>query len=155
MAAHTHENLHIPRGPLLGGAALICATLLTVATVRLSGVDISSESRAPVLAERMLQFVDRPDGSIEVREEGRVVRTIPTGQENFVRGALRALARERRLAQVGPQPPFRLTAHADGRLTLGDPSTGRRVDLESFGPGNSALFARLLETADDTKAAAR
>ena len=37
-------------------------------------------------------------------------------------------------------------AVADGRLTLVDPGTGRRVDLESFGPTNSAVFAQLLPT---------
>lgn len=142
-AVHSHE-MNLPRGPLIGGAALVIATIVTVAAVRLSGVDISAESRAPIVAERMLRFVDLADGRIEVREGERVLRTIAAGDENFVRGALRALARERRLQQVGSEPPFRLVAHADGRLTLFDPSTGRRLDLESFGPDNSASFARLL-----------
>jgi len=30
-------------------------------------------------------------------------------------------------------------------LTLVDPGTGRRVDLESFGPTNAAVFARLMQ----------
>ena len=37
-----------------------------------------------------------------------------------------------------------LTARADGRLTLVDPATSERVDLESFGPTNAAVFAQLL-----------
>ncbi|NBT80006.1 MAG: photosynthetic complex assembly protein PuhC, partial [Betaproteobacteria bacterium] len=32
----------------------------------------------------------------------------------------------------------------DGRLTLIDPSTGRTIDLESFGAINANNFARLL-----------
>jgi hypothetical protein len=37
-----------------------------------------------------------------------------------------------------------LIAREDGRLTLADPSTGRMIDLESFGLVNAQHFARLL-----------
>ena len=40
--------------------------------------------------------------------------------------------------------PFELIARVDGRVTLFDPSTGQRVDLESFGPTNTGEFARFL-----------
>ena len=40
--------------------------------------------------------------------------------------------------------PSELIGRADGRLTLEDPTTGRRVDLESFGPTNAGVFAQLL-----------
>ena len=40
--------------------------------------------------------------------------------------------------------PFELIARADGRLTLIDTATEARIDLESFGPTNAAVFARLL-----------
>jgi len=61
-----------------------------------------------------------------------------------VRGSLRALTRERKARELGPEQPFELIAQADGRLTLHDPATGKRVELESFGPSNSANFSRLL-----------
>jgi hypothetical protein len=64
------------------------------------------------------------------------------GEQGFVRGALRALSRERHARGIGSVPPFELVAHVDGRITLVDPSTGQRVDLESFGPTNTAEFAR-------------
>jgi putative photosynthetic complex assembly protein len=57
---------------------------------------------------------------------------------------LRGLARERRRSGIGSDIPFELVAHTDGRLTLKDPATARRVDLESFGPTNLMEFARLL-----------
>jgi putative photosynthetic complex assembly protein len=57
---------------------------------------------------------------------------------------LRALARERQKRDLGAGPAFELIARADGRLTLNDPATGERLDLESFGPTNAAVFARLL-----------
>ena len=60
------------------------------------------------------------------------------------RGTLRGLARERKRVGGGPEQAFELIAHADGRLTLRDPVTARRIDLASFGPINASGFAELL-----------
>jgi putative photosynthetic complex assembly protein len=153
MSIHSH-TLAIPRGPLLAAALMIGLSLIAVAATRLSGVDVSSRSQASVLAERALRFEDRPDGSIRVLAvadgtggPAQVLRTVEPGHDGFLRGALRALVRQRRSAGIGDEVPFRLVAHADGRLTLEDPATAQRVDLESFGPTNSAVFAQLLRSA--------
>ena len=47
--------------------------------------------------------------------------------------------------------PFELHARTDGRLTLIDPATHMRLDLESFGPTNAGLFAQLLQDPQTTK----
>lgn len=141
---HHHHELTVPRGPLLGAATLIGATLIAVAAVRWSGMDISTRSQAPVLAERALHFVDRADGGIEVRDGSTRITTVAAGEDGFLRGALRALVRERRQFGIGATQPFVLRAHGDGRLSLEDPATGQRIDLESFGPSNAQRFARLL-----------
>jgi putative photosynthetic complex assembly protein len=134
----------MPRGPLLAIGALLLAVLVGVAVVRLSGTEIRSPDAAPV-AQRSLRFEDRPDGSVAVLDarSGEQIESIQ-GEAGFLRGALRAMARERRKQGLGSAPAFELVARADGRLTLLDPATGERVDLESFGPTNAAAFARLL-----------
>jgi len=134
------------RLPLAAAALLVLVALLGAAAVRWSGVPIR-EPDAPVLASRDLRFEDRADGSIAVTDarSGATIETV-RGEAGFVRGALRALTRERRRSGIDAQPPFRLLAHADGRLTLVDPATARRIDLEAFGPTNAAEFARLLGT---------
>lgn len=139
------ENAGFPRGPLLALGGLVLAVLAAVSAVRLSGMPISTPD-APAAVTRQLRFEDRPDGSIVVIDavQGQVVQTI-TGQAGFIRGTLRGLARQRKLEGIGPERPFELIGRADGRLTLIDPATHRRVDLESFGPTNSAEFARLLQ----------
>ena len=95
---------------------------------------------------RDLRFDDRADGGVVITEwpAGDVVAVLPPGTNGFVRGVMRGLARDRRAREIGSEPPFRLTHWSDGRLTLDDPSTGRRIDLDAFGPTNTAVFARLM-----------
>ncbi len=126
----------------VGGVLL--ATVMGVASVRMSGVDIRAPDEA-ALAVRELRFEDRPDGSVVVIDAPTrtVIHTV-TGENGFFRGALRGLARERKRNGLGPEQPFQLIGRADGRLTLVDPATGQRIDLESFGPTNAAVFARFM-----------
>jgi putative photosynthetic complex assembly protein len=146
-STHSHA-MNVPRGPLVAAGLLIAATIVAVGAIRLSGLDLSTRSQAPVVAERDLRFDDMADGSVRVRDarqpDAAPLRVIDAGSGGFLRGALRALVRSRRLAGLGDETPFRLVAHADGRLTLHDPATGQRVDLESFGPAQSADFAAML-----------
>ena len=145
----------MPRGPLLAIGALLLVVIVGVAGVRLSGEVIRAPD-AEAVATRSLRFEDRPDGSVAVLDarSGQQVDAIE-GEAGFLRGALRALARERRKQGLGAGPAFELIARADGRLTLADPATGERIDLESFGPTNAGAFARLLGAASASPAAGR
>jgi hypothetical protein len=49
-----------------------------------------------------------------------------------------------RSARNRPSASTSASSGAVARLTLADPATGERVDLESFGPTNAAAFAQLL-----------
>jgi len=97
---------------------------------------------------QQLRFEDRDDGGIAVRDarSGALLATVAPGTNGFLRSTMRGLVRERKRQGLGPELPFELIARVDGRLTLIDPGTHRRIDLESFGPTNSAVFARLLPT---------
>jgi putative photosynthetic complex assembly protein len=108
---------------------------------------------ATAVASRGLRFVDQTDGTVAVLDaaDARVIEVIASGQENFVRGALRGFARERRRQDIGAEPPFLLTRWTDGRLSLDDPSTGRHVELSAFGPTNAEAFGRLLQRRDGTR----
>lgn len=144
MDAITATNNVLPRGVLIAIGVVLCATLVSVAAVRLSGSDIKEPDQA-AMAVRELRFEDRPDGSVVVIDAHtkNVIHTM-TGENGFFRGALRSLARERRRAGLGSEQPFQLIGRADGRLTLVDPATGQRIDLESFGPTNAAVFNRFM-----------
>lgn len=147
MDAHATPQT-LSKWPLLAIGAMLMSILIGVTAVRLSGTDISTPDAAAV-ATRDLRFEDRPDGSIAVVDasSGIVIESI-VGEQGFIRGTLRGLARERKRQGIGPEAPFQLVGRADGRLTLIDPATGRRVDLESFGPVNAGAFVRLLEQSE-------
>lgn len=152
-SAVAHADRTLPRGALVGAAALIALSLGLVAAARLVGYQPARPPSSAVVERRDLRFVDRPDGAVLVYSgaDGRLVDTLQPGTNGFVRGVLRGLARERRADHVSAEPPFRLTRWADGRLSLDDPSTGRHVDLEVFGPTNAGAFARILIASDAPK----
>jgi putative photosynthetic complex assembly protein len=140
-----------PRGPLIAVGALLLTTLAAVGAARLDGATPRVQPDAPAVSLRELRFEDRPDGSIAVIDarDGQLVQRVE-GESGFVRGTLRGLARERQRMGHGPQQPFHLVQRADGRLTLIDPVSGARVDLESFGPTNAGHFARWVSPARST-----
>ncbi len=137
--------------PAIGIAAILALSLATAIVVPLSG----ERARGPEgehLLSRELRFQDMPDGGVEVTSgQGARVTVLEPGSNAFVRGALRALVRERRRDELGPEVPFRLTVWEDGRLTLDDPLTGESVDLRAFGRTNAEAFARILLAAEGVR----
>jgi putative photosynthetic complex assembly protein len=136
---------NFPKWILYFAGGIIAFSLISVALIRITG-NGPDQIAAAAISERLLRFDDMLDGGVSVTDGVTGARVAELhGEQGFVRGALRALTRERHSRQIGSKQPFKLTARVDGRLTLTDPSTGQRVDLESFGPTNSGEFLRFLE----------
>jgi putative photosynthetic complex assembly protein len=138
-----------PRAPLIGAAVMVGLTIVLVAVVRLSGVSVAQPTEGKPFAVRELHFTDRADGGITVSDAAagdRVVDIVKPETGYFLRATLRGLAHQRLREDLGAGPPFRLSGWPDGRLTLDDTVTGRRVDLEAFGESNEVVFAKLLMT---------
>lgn len=128
--------------PVWAMLGLALVTLAMVGWQRLAGGPPAQVT--DVTWQRALHFEDRPNGDVAVldaRDRREVARF--SGEQGFLRGALRTLARERLRRGIGPSEPFVLSGHDSGRLTLSDPVTGTRIALESFGPSNVAVFAPL------------
>lgn len=142
MATRTTDTF--PRWVLWCVAGLLAFTIAAVALVRITG-NGPDQLAAATITERLLRFEDRAGGGVAVidGETGQLLTTV-TGEQGFFRGALRALARDRSARKIGPEQPFKLISRTDGRLTLFDPVSGQRVDLESFGPTNAAVFVPFL-----------
>ena len=133
-----------PRWVLYCAGGVVAFSLIAVGFVRITGNGPDQRVSAGT-QERPLRFEDRPDGGVAVID-GRSGETLATlqGEQGFVRGALRVLARERKARGLGAELPFQLIARTDGGLTLYDPATLQRIDLESFGPTQAGSFSRFL-----------
>lgn len=126
---------------LIGSMLLLI--LLAVGIARWQGISNKQEDAATVW-QRDLIFADGPQGSVIVRDAQSQTEIAQfEGEQGFLRSTLRALVRERKRQNIGPNAPMQLLGRADGRLTLLDPSTQQRIDLEAFGPSNAAVFAGL------------
>ncbi|MEY3286851.1 MAG: putative photosynthetic complex assembly protein PuhC [Pseudomonadota bacterium] len=142
---HAHEAPLVTPAALAILGSLLLLTVLIVAAVRWSGMDIRHPD-APSVQVTALRFLDLPDGSIDVLDGQSGQRiTVIDGEAGFLRGALRVLSHDRLRRGLGPQAPFELHQRQDGRLTLIDPQTGMRLDLESFGPQHASTFSRLIQ----------
>jgi putative photosynthetic complex assembly protein len=145
MSQAVHEPV-VPKGGVFAAAALVLFALASVTTVRLTGVGEVHMTLPAAVQSRDLQFADGHNGAVLVYDatDHRLIDTLAPGSNGFIRVVLRGLARERRLGDIGSQPPFRLTRYASGQITLTDTSTGKQIDLGAFGSSNTEAFARLM-----------
>lgn len=135
--------------PILAGAAALIAFAFTASWLSVeTGVGAMRLSDASIVQTRDLLFKDGANGAVLVVDvqSGGIVDTIESGQGGFERGVLRSLARERRTHALEKETPFRLVRRTDGSLSIEDPSTGRRVELDAFGTTNVKAFSRLVDT---------
>lgn len=141
------ENHAIPRGALLSLLGLVVLSLVAVIIAQAVGYKADRPLPDSIVEQRDLRFSDGSGGIVYVWDasEDLLLVELQPGTENFIRGVLRGLARERRSHSLDRQTPFRIARHSDGRLTLDDLATGRRIDLHAFGPTNVGSFERLLE----------
>jgi putative photosynthetic complex assembly protein len=132
-----------PRWPIGWLFGLMTACLLLVALAQQQGWH-ETAPEAKTVWELSLKFEDLPNGDVRVTEtESGKTLAVFSGEQGFLRGSLRAMARQRRIAQTDLQAPLTLRALDDGRLMLLDPTQEARIDLDSFGPSNKAVFMGL------------
>lgn len=126
---------------LIGSMLLLIA--LAIGFARWQGIS-DKQADAATVWQRDLVFADGPQGSVIVKDAQSQTEIAQfEGEQGFLRSTLRALVRERKRQNIGPDAPMQLLGRADGRLTLLDPSTQQRIDLEAFGPSNASVFAGL------------
>ena len=135
-------NPTLPLAVKLIGSMLLLI-LLAIGFARWQGIS-DKQADAATVWQRDLVFADGPQGSVIVKDAQSQTEIAQfEGEQGFLRSTLRALVRERKRQNIGPDAPMQLLGRADGRLTLLDPSTQQRIDLEAFGPSNASVFAGL------------
>ena len=139
------NRLRTRRGPpwrvLAVAVALLALTLWVAAG--------ASQDTAPAQWQRPVMFDQAADGSVLAIEPrtGEVLRRWQ-GEQGFVRGVIRTMARARVAHGLPPGGPYQLVGRQGSRLQLADDATDTRIDLESFGPSNWAEFAALAPNPD-------
>jgi putative photosynthetic complex assembly protein len=153
-AHHHHDDPTVPRGALIGIAALLIATMAFTGAVSFGLLPQSANPEASraaigseVAAERMLRFADRADGAVVVSDAatGASVAIIDYGKGGFVRATLRRLAKARAAKGIDAAQPFRLVRWDNGALSLSDPQTGKSAEIYGFGADHVKAFADMLE----------
>ena len=98
---------------------------------------------SPIVFDRTLTLTGDGNAVVVVDEvDGRTILDTPQG--GFVAVVIDGLERARFVASVQGNPPVTLTQYENGRLQLTDPASGWTTELNSFGPGNLAVWHDLL-----------
>jgi putative photosynthetic complex assembly protein len=146
MAHHTtSEREMIPRGLLIGMAALVAValTLTTFASLTdrpLEGVPAAST----MVRERFLILEGKSAQAVTVKTpDGQVLVDLPHG--GFVTVIQSGMQTQRRKHGIVDNTPVRLVEYANDRLVLEDPATGWSAELYAFGSENKAAFERLFD----------
>jgi putative photosynthetic complex assembly protein len=150
MSAVAAERM-VPRGAILGAAALIGFSLVLASVGRLTGIGAVRTDYTKMVQSLSFRFEDRADGGISViaPESGTLLGVVPAGTDGFVRTVLRSLAFDRQRHGVGAGPAFIIAKWSDGHSTIEDPATSRRVDLAAFGLANMQSFEHLVAMRGD------
>jgi putative photosynthetic complex assembly protein len=145
MHDHAHEA-PIPRLLLRAVLGLVLFSIVAVLVGRATERGLVMTQPSTAAEEIRLVFAAQPGGDMVVREDGtgRMVALLPADGDGFIRGVLRGLERGRALHRSSGEAVYVLTRWQDGRLSIIDPDTGERFDLNGFGADNLKAFARLL-----------
>ncbi len=143
-----------PKGALYAAAGLVGITIVVVFGIRFgvlpgreTAPQLRVEKQVAATVSREFRFADRKDGALVATDAktGEVALILEPGSNSgFIRGVMRGLMRERMLHEVPRDGAVTVTQWRDGALTLQDKSTGRIIELGSFGHTNRAAFAQLL-----------
>ena len=151
MMDRTVTDIHFPKMPLFGVAALVVITIASVAVQRLTSLPAPSPVAAlPVMETRLLTFEDATDGSVIIRDakDHALVAIAEPGTNGFLRGTLRGLMRTRSRESIDLLAPFRLSKLSNGALTLVDETDGVTLELDAFGHTNADTFRAFLTKAE-------
>lgn len=151
---YEEDEVTVHKVPLMMAGGVVAISLALTTAVSLGFADrasVPSEVRAAdgtmSVATRSIQFYDEADGTVRVEDaaSGEVIASFAEMQGGFVRSSVRSLVHERRIRGIGAATPFELIEWSDSALTLRDTTTGKAVELASFGSDNRAVFAAMLK----------
>lgn len=145
-----HADMVISRPALLAAASLALFALAVAVVSTVFGLKAPTVVEAPAVAERMLVFEQLDAGEVRVvdAETGAELAHLAEAESGFVLNVLRGFGYARRREGVAADAPYRLVRHGPQRISMEDPSTGRRFRLHAHGQLNMAVFQPLVPAPD-------
>ncbi|MEQ1718170.1 MAG: photosynthetic complex assembly protein PuhC [Hyphomicrobium sp.] len=134
-----------PASILLAAGCLITATIGLAGLASWKDIGATRLDPGPPVASHELRFSEQANGVITAYDAagGHTIAVIPPKGNGFVGVVLKRFARDRSLAGLAADLPFRLNTYADGSSMLEDTSSGRAVTLGAFGADNLKAFTQL------------
>jgi putative photosynthetic complex assembly protein len=135
-----------PKAVLVAATCLIGFTMIFAALARYADIGATRLDTSGVVASREVRFSEQAGGAIKVDDAatGREIALIPAAGNGFVGVVLKGYGRDRGLAGIGAEAPYRISTLADGRSIIEDPTSGRVVMLGAFGPDNLKAFSQII-----------
>ncbi|MGL4398141.1 MAG: photosynthetic complex assembly protein PuhC [Hyphomicrobium sp.] len=135
-----------PKGILISAGCLLALTMASAGLARWSDIGATRLDLGTPVISRELRFAEQPGGHVIVTDatNGDRVADIPPKGNGFVTVVVKGFARDRSLAGISPDTPFRLHTFSNGTSAMEDPATGRMVTLGSFGADNLKAFTQLI-----------
>ena len=114
-----------------------------------NSASFSSPGTGPPGVSERIVVQDLANGAVGIfhAESGAAIVRYESGQGAFVRTIFRSLVRDRRVRGVSAAPVFILYTLGDGDITVEDPSTNSRIQLEAFGEPNAEHFRQMFDLA--------
>ncbi len=147
MKMRTDDRPIIGRRPIILASILVSGSLFIAAFASLTGIGVVKLPEVAIIDSRDFTFIEQSDGRVEVRTAatGEIVQSLSLREGGgFIQAVIKGMSQDRVSRKVDLAAPYRLARHADGRLILHDPATGRRQTVDTFGPVNAEAFAKLL-----------
>ena len=141
------SEITVPRGILVGGAALIGFTVATVAIARHYDIGRMETAAVDATESRELVFQPLPAGEMQVNDaQGRRLGRLKVEGDSFLMAAVRALAMQRPGHGTSDEYRLRILRDTSGHVELADPETGRSIRIEGFGEASVRTFVAYLES---------
>lgn len=142
----------VPKPALYAGIGIVCLALTSAIAGSMADIGAVRAPDVAIVQERGLRFsaaagLDALAGEIAVIDAASGAEALVLADEGdgFIRGVLRALARDRMLSALPTtEADAQLVLWADGRLSIRDLATNTEIELSGFGADNRAAFQRLL-----------
>lgn len=141
-AKRAHDREVIPRRLVYAMFSLALVALMIVSfAVLTERPTVGQPKDAPIVRAHTVTISGDGNYTRVVDTDGRVLLD---GNGGFISVVRDGMDRARLVAGVTGNAPVTISQHENGRVSLFDPSSGWRVELSSFGPGNLGTFLNVL-----------